>query len=854
MSANLIPELPNFTLIRENLSQHRKNIITENNFSKEDEDYIRTVEDGVLILDFIEKFQTRLYHFFKNFPSLLTNFNTEYIPFYEFVEEKGILDIVFLDNCLFPDKESFLFGQDGGIDLEILKIHHHSLEQWIEEKKKNHQETLSDLKKDLLADVSSKDLRCQCTQCIAEYRSRLRDRIYSNCIDLISQGEDEIRSNITKGITFVSDCHKRMNKDIEKNLFKVRYRLKKSSLNRLENQIKSKMKDVFDYDTSLSLLYMDSLNNYLDDVMDAGGLSSDLLTTEDKDKLYRQLGENIWKGERFLKREFKKFIKSILILKKKDVSSKILIDYLGTFWLHTQAREIKRKIIYHMGPTNSGKTYHAIEALCKAERGCYLAPLRLLAGELYDKMNSKGTITSLLTGEEVVEIEGATHYSSTIEMAKLHQPFDSVVIDEIQMITDPQRGWAWTRALINMFSPEIHICGDASVLELVERIVEICGDELEIKNYERMTELKVEASPTHLKGLRKSDALIVFSRRNALKHKYMLEKNGFKVSIVYGRLSPEVRREQAKKFDTGETDIIVSTDAISMGMNLPIKRIVFSTLSKFINSQEFKISISEIKQISGRAGRFQRFPTGFVTCLNTVEDGLGSIRSAIDGVLGQKKKCMVGPDLEIFNQVNNALEKSKLPGLKLSEFLRLFYTMTFEKPFYCVELREMIEIAEMVEESDQLGVLTTSEIFGFSCAPVNLGMMEHVHFFVWILNQYVKGQPIQYELVDVHSSDIEYLETSIKCVELFQWISRHFNNKNFDYDNNVLHENKAIAVDKLNEILSSKMIGGPDLFQRRGGRNFSKKNNSRNGDRKGSRGNKKFPNKNLKRKRSFSKK
>ena len=114
------------------------------------------------------------------------------------------------------------------------------------------------------------------------------------------------------------------------------------------------------------------------------------------------------------------------------------------------------------------KTYHAIQRLCEVQTGCYLAPLRLLAAELYDTMNQKGAVTTLLTGEEVIEVEGATHFSSTIEMARLQEPFDCCVIDEIQMITDPQRGWAWTRALVNIMAEEIHICGDPSVLDLVK--------------------------------------------------------------------------------------------------------------------------------------------------------------------------------------------------------------------------------------------------------------------------------------------------------------------------------------------------------------------------------------------------
>ncbi len=137
--------------------------------------------------------------------------------------------------------------------------------------------------------------------------------------------------------------------------------------------------------------------------------------------------------------------------------------------------------------------------------------------------------------------------------------------------------------------------------------------------------------------------------------------------------------------------------------------------------------------------------------------------------------------------------------------LRLFNTMTFTKPFYCVDLREMIELAETVEDIDYEGKLSTSEIFGFSCAPVNLGLMEHVQYFVWILKKFVVGEPIKNEPINHLSNEIDYLETSIKCVELFQWLARHFSNKNFDFLEAELLENKLKAIDKLNTLLSDKI-------------------------------------------------
>src|SRR5690606_35471933 len=219
------------------------------------------------------------------------------------------------------------------------------------------------------------------------------------------------------------------------------------------------------------------------------GLKPEMISSDEYERLFLQLEAGMWKGEGLLRKEFDRSVGAVMPLKTKDISATILRDYLGQFWLHTDARRINRKVICHMGPTNSGKTDHAIESLVKAKTGCYLAPLRLLASELFDTMNSKGAKTTLLTGEEVIEVPDATHFSSTIEMAKLQTRFDCCVIDEIQMLTDRQRGSAWTRALVDIQAHEVHLCGDDSVLELVKQFLVLCADTLEIREDTRMTEL-----------------------------------------------------------------------------------------------------------------------------------------------------------------------------------------------------------------------------------------------------------------------------------------------------------------------------------------------------------------------------
>lgn len=767
---------------------------------------MRPLEDSETVLNTLESIAIDTKALLDSYSSLESLFEKSFGRVREVFDREAIVETCLIEDFIFPVTTTYPMIVDGQFSKELTESYKETFKAWTEEKSSKHLATQELLKTNFTIKLSDKDLTCQCVQCLGDYRTQVREAVFATQTELIDKAEDKLHEWVlTKKITDISNAVFDLKKNLDKNFHQMRNKLKRSSVNKLENEVKAYFRSKFSPKSDLGKVYKEKLNVFFNTLLVEQGLKPDLVSAEEYDRFFLQLETNIWKGEIFLRKEFERFTGAILALKRKDVSSTILRDYLGQFWLHSEARRINRKVIYHMGPTNSGKTYHAIEALCQAKKGCYLAPLRLLASELFDTMNAKGVKTTLLTGEEVVEIPDSTHFSSTIEMAKLQSRFDCCVIDEIQMLTDPQRGWAWTRALVNIQADEIHLCGDHSVLELVKKVLALCGDTLEVREYNRMTELRVLDHQIPLTQMQKNDALIVFSRRNALRYKADLEELDFKVSIVYGRLSPEVRREQARKFDEGETDIMVSTDAIAMGMNLPVKRIVFSALSKFIDNKEHPLSYSEIKQIAGRAGRFKRFPVGEVTTLNRVEDGLRTLHNALQHHLGQQDKSMVGPDLDIFSSVNQALESNSLPTLQLSEFLRLFNTMTFQKPFYCVDMKEMIELAEMVEAADEDRTLSNAEIFGFSCAPVNLGLIEHVQYYLWILNHYVSNQSILNEPIDDRSDNIDYLETSIKCVELYQWLSRHFNQKNFAFDERQLLENKSKAIERLNELLSDKI-------------------------------------------------
>lgn len=252
-----------------------------------------------------------------------------------------------------------------------------------------------------------------------------------------------------------------------------------------------------------------------------------------------------------------------------------LADFRYPIEWYPATRMIQRVIHLHVGPTNSGKTYNALKRLEQAKCGIYAGPLRLLAHEIYLRLNAKGKACNLITGDErlIREDENVLMSSCTVEMVPLNNDIDVAVIDEIQMIGDEDRGWAWTQALLGLRARELHLCGEARVIPLIRELAAATGDKLEIHHYERLNPLKTMSSSLHGKftALRKGDCVIAFSRVGIHALKAEIEKlTGRLVAVVYGSLPPEIRAQQARLFNDpdNEYDFLVASDAIGMGLNL----------------------------------------------------------------------------------------------------------------------------------------------------------------------------------------------------------------------------------------------------------------------------------------------
>lgn len=362
---------------------------------------------------------------------------------------------------------------------------------------------------------------------------------------------------------------------------------------------------------------------------------------------YNKKNDSSFSFDEVVEGNFKKLINSgiITILTKQHIPKLIAKEFEEAFPKnpkdeYPKARQLRRKFYLHLGDTNTGKTYNAMEALKKAKSGIYLSPLRILALENFEKLNNAGVPCNLATGEEEIIKEGANHTSCTIEKANISRIYDVGVIDEIQIINDNQRGDAWSRALLGLSAFEIHLCGAMSSKNLLIKILEDTGEEYEIKEYVRNTPLIVENKNFTMNEVKEGDALVLFSKKRVLELAQTYSKNAIKSSLIYGDLPPEVRKKQYEQFLNKESKILISTDAIGMGVNLPIRRIVFLNTRKF-DGEEFRdLTSQEVKQIAGRAGRKGIYDEGFVA---TVTGNQNFIKDKIENKDDDIVSAVVGP-------------------------------------------------------------------------------------------------------------------------------------------------------------------------------------------------------------------
>ena len=261
------------------------------------------------------------------------------------------------------------------------------------------------------------------------------------------------------------------------------------------------------------------------------------------------------------------------------------------------------KIIALLGPTNTGKTYVAIEKMLEFNSGIFGLPLRLLAREVYDKCVSKVGVekVALITGEEKINPSSACYYICTVESMPKNKEVDFVAIDEIQMSADRERGHIFTERLLEFRGTKLTMFLGSQVMK---KIIGELVNNVEFEKKERYSKLSYSGIKK-ISRLDRKVAIIAFSIEEVYAIAELVRRQKGGAALIMGSLSPKTRNSQVGLYQSGDVDYLIATDAIGMGLNMDINEIYFSNLKKFDGKKTRRLNLIEMSQIAGRAGRYK---------------------------------------------------------------------------------------------------------------------------------------------------------------------------------------------------------------------------------------------------------
>ena len=314
--------------------------------------------------------------------------------------------------------------------------------------------------------------------------------------------------------------------------------------------------------------------------------------------------------------------------------------FLTSFKLPTRLLQ-PETVVAHLGPTNSGKSYDALELLAAVGAGVYAAPLRLLAREGYEKLVARlGPETvGLVTGQEVVNPTAPIRCCTT-ELAPLRG--EVLVLDEVHWLDDPDRGWAWGRLLAAAEYRHMRLVGAANTEPVLQAAF---GEALEIRRHRRLVPLHW-AGPVTTAEVPPGSLIVAFSRKAVLAlARDISNATAMRVGVLYGALPPAARRDQIEGFLDGTLNALCVTDVIGHGINLPARSVVLAETSKFDGQRRRPLHLWELAQIVGRAGRFGLSEYGEARVLRGVvglEANATLARQAVEAAGGERSP---GPSL-----------------------------------------------------------------------------------------------------------------------------------------------------------------------------------------------------------------
>ncbi len=458
------------------------------------------------------------------------------------------------------------------------------------------------------------------------------------------------------------------------------------------------------------------------------------------------------------------------------------------------------KISATLGPTNTGKTFSALEKLLSYPNGVIGFPLRLLARENFDFLKKEvgEKHIALVTGEEKIIPKEAKYFLCTVESIP-DQSFDFVAIDEVQLCSDFERGHLFTEKLLNTKGKkETMFLGSLSMEKILKKIY----PEIIIRKKPRLSKLSY-CGYKNLTRLPNRSAIIAFSLIDVYEIANKIRQAHGGVSVVMGALSPDVRNAQVKLFEEGKVDHIVATDAIGLGLNLNIKNIFFSSIKKFDGQRERKLTYDEISQIAGRAGRYLNDgffgTTGNLKSLS--QESISFIEnhefSEIQKIYWRNSSLNFSSKKCLLNSINKKTNKSYFIQKKNASdqrFLKIlveddFINRHIRNPLVLKKLWELCRTPDYSRELDEFHTRFLKKIFQF--------LVEQ--------NNIIPASWVNDNLKNIKKKTMKISELNHKISQIRKWSFLAFKAHWMENNNLLRQKIKAIEFD-LSVILHSQLI------------------------------------------------
>ena len=452
-----------------------------------------------------------------------------------------------------------------------------------------------------------------------------------------------------------------------------------------------------------------------------------------------------------------------------------------------------------LGPTNTGKTFLAIETMLSFESGMIGFPLRLLAREVYDKVTKKidASKVALITGEEKIIPSNAKYFLCTVESMPIDKNLEFVAIDEIQMSNDHERGHIFTDRILNLRGEkQTMFMGSHTMKNVLDNLEE----KIEYVNKERFSKLSYSGHKKISRIERKS-AIIAFSTEEVYAIAELLRRQKGGCAIVMGSLSPKTRNSQVSLYQSGDVDYLVATDAIGMGINMDLDNIYFSNLKKFDGKKLRRLNLSEIGQIAGRAGRY-------------MNDGNFGITGEVKNINPDEIDLIENHRFDLINNIfwrNSNLNFSNMKNLIKSleekpskDWLRRISECEDEKVLkYLINNQNEIKIKDEERELRLLWDCCQIPDFVKKSYGKHLEIVKKVFYFLstkqTIPSSYLKDQ---LKLLDKVEGNVDSISNRIANVRIWSYVA---NKSNWLENNDYWIERTKYLEDKLSDRLHEEL-------------------------------------------------